>query len=178
MSEECYTTGFNDFTNNSLFSFTPVYKNLKDAVKDINSKMIDTLSSKFDIHPQGKHIFSEDKMKETGELTIKINDTKRLKFLRTENIIDIYHIEISKGYIYNKEIVRHVYKFFINENSNYKQAIEYTRPLCLQRENENNGFFKDEFEKQNGFQPTINEKLFPSCMMEELKKSIQKFKID
>ena len=76
MSEECYTTGFNDFTNNSLFSFTPVYKNLKDAVKDINSKMIDTLSSKFDIHPQGKHIFSEDKMKETGELSVKINDTK------------------------------------------------------------------------------------------------------
>ncbi len=166
MEDKCYIVGFNDFLLNDIQFCSPVFPTVSQAITNANSKIIEVLATKFDIYPQIKHMYTEENIENTSESVIQITNNKSLKILKTEKIIDIYSVEIIKGYIYNKHVVRHVLKFFINEQRTFNpKPVKSSCDLFIQAAI-----------MTHPFQPTI--KKIPQDILSELKEKVKKFKID
>ncbi len=110
-----YTTGYIDYIQNDIFSSKNIYKSFNNTMENINSIMTDIFISTFDLHPKNKYLFSS--ITNEGSENVRVDRDTNLVIIKRESTIDVYLTKKSRGYVYNKDMTMHYFKFFINTHN-------------------------------------------------------------
>lgn len=115
-----FTNGYINYQTNEIISNEHVYITLDEAIYNINNYIIKIFYDLFDIFIETKSLFSfitiDNNNDNKCEKIIKISNGKILLIIKNKDSLDIYSKHINKGYIYNSENTKHLFKFFINRH--------------------------------------------------------------
>lgn len=123
-----YTYNILDIKNNTIVSCNKTYESIDDIIISLNYEISLIIEKEYGILLNNNYLFNYMDSDKNISNEIEISKNKILLIVKTEYTIDFFIKEINRGYLYNNENIKHIYKFVINL---LKHELRYSIPISV-----------------------------------------------